>query len=379
MKYKYLLLVLCWVLHSFEHLHAQVRFSSATKISVLTCQPGNELYSLFGHTAIRLKDTTQLLDVVFNYGTFDFNDPQFYTKFVQGRLPYFVTADDYANFIQLYQYEQRGITEQVLNLPDTAAQAIIQGLLINLQPPNNTYAYHFLYDNCTTRILRWVKTGQPLFITKHTPIVPPNTSFRNLLHKYLDRANHPWEKLGVDFLLGLPCDALVSVEQSMFLPEMLQKGLATSKPNLLAKEQILLRYNTTIATETWLSSPIFILGFVALVWLVLARMASPKIRKVLDASLFTIVGLAGALLVFMWLGTNHDTCKYNFNLLWANPLFLLWWFSNKTRRFSSIALSVVLMLTLAGWWWLPQQMNSGFLPIVVLLLSRSIFYATHPK
>lgn len=372
-------MVLCWVFTTKVSLLAQVRFSSATKISVLTCQPGNELYSLFGHTAIRLKDTTQRLDVVFNYGTFDFNDPQFYTKFVQGRLPYFVTADDYTNFIQLYQYEQRGITEQVLLLPDTLTQTIIQGLLTNLQPPNNTYAYHFLYDNCTTRVLRWVKTASPTFISQHTPIVAPNTSFRNLLHKYLDRANHPWEKLGIDFLLGLPCDNKVTIEQSMFLPEMLQKGLATATPNLLTKEHILLPYNAVVSSESWYSTPIFLLGLISLLWLIAAHFSKEKVRVALDATLFTAVGLAGFLLLFMWLGTNHDTCKYNFNLLWANPLFLLWWFGSKTRRFSSMVLCVVLMLTLAGWWWLPQEMNVGFLPLLILLMSRSIFYATNPK
>src|SRR5688500_1732759 len=117
-----------------------------TRITLLTCGPGEELYSLFGHSALRVTDATGL-DIIFNYGTFDFDDPQFYVKFVKGKLLYFVSTERFSDFRRSYQYENRSIIEQDLHLTCEERQRLFDALRINAREENKYYAYEFLFDN----------------------------------------------------------------------------------------------------------------------------------------------------------------------------------------------------------------------------------------
>lgn len=140
--------------------------SSRLRISLLTCTPGDELYSTFGHSAVRVFDSTSSKDIVFNYGMFDFEDPDFYVKFVKGKLRYFVAADNFENFKTEYQYYHRGITEQVINLSAEEKTAIQKFLYNNIREENKYYKYDFLFDNCTTRLRDIIvrnKTAKPVF------------------------------------------------------------------------------------------------------------------------------------------------------------------------------------------------------------------------
>ena len=122
------------------------------QISLLTCSPGEELYTTFGHSAIRILNSQTGSDLVFNYGTFDFEDPDFYQKFIEGKLLYFVSVDSMRNFLWEYQYYQRGITEQILNLTCEEKEKIVRALFENAKNENKFYRYNFTFDNCTTRI-----------------------------------------------------------------------------------------------------------------------------------------------------------------------------------------------------------------------------------
>ena len=106
---------------SFFILHFAFRISAQTdsshlRISLLTCTPGEDLYSTFGHSALRVTDSLNNDDIVYNYGTFDFDEPGFYMKFIRGKLMYYLSTEDFNSFKEFYQSEQRGITEQILNL-----------------------------------------------------------------------------------------------------------------------------------------------------------------------------------------------------------------------------------------------------------------------
>ncbi|MGB4844981.1 MAG: DUF4105 domain-containing protein, partial [Ferruginibacter sp.] len=125
--------------------------SSRLRISLLTCTPGEELYSTFGHSAYRVIDSTSLTDIVYNYGTFNFDDDGFYLKFVQGKLLYYVSAEYFTDFKYLYQSTNRGITEQVLNLSAAEKISMQRFLNNNLKEENKYYKYDFFFDNCTTR------------------------------------------------------------------------------------------------------------------------------------------------------------------------------------------------------------------------------------
>src|ERR1044072_1645516 len=122
-----------------------------TRISVITCGPGDELYSLFGHTALRIIDSVHHSDIVYNWGGFTFDQPNFYLKFMRGKLLYYSTADYYPEFMQEYIEENRGVYEQVLNLDSTSKQQIIEAIKYNMEGDNRFYKYDFLLDNCTTR------------------------------------------------------------------------------------------------------------------------------------------------------------------------------------------------------------------------------------
>src|SRR5690606_14212050 len=175
-------------------------------ISLLTCTPGAELYSSFGHSAFRVQNTATGEDLIFNYGTFDFNDPDFYAKFVRGKLLYFVSLEQYNYFMFQYSYEGRGVTEQILNLDCAMKQELFSALKENIKEEKKYYHYDFLYDNCSTRLWDMLKNHTDANLKLGNILPEKDIRFRNLLHEYLDKGGMFWSKLGIDILLGLPVD-----------------------------------------------------------------------------------------------------------------------------------------------------------------------------
>ncbi len=362
---------------------SQGQDSSHLRISLLTCTPGEELYSTFGHTAIRITDSSSLTDYVYNFGTFNFDDPNFYLKFVRGKLLYYLSAEPFADFAAAYKYEGRGITEQLLNL-DAAEKDSTRNLLNEtLREENRYYLYDFFFDNCTTR-------PRDIIIRHQHPlpalpaVLPAGTSFRNAIHGYLNRYNHPWSKLGIDLLLGAPTDAVMTGAQAQFLPEILMQALDSSKPagSRINNKQVLFSERLRESPSTWLS-PLIVFSIFALLILFGSYYGGNSVQSWLrrfDGLLFFLAGITGIVLLFMWSGTNHAMCRYNYNLVWALPThsLLAFFTASKSRwvqtYFGSTALLSAFLLL--GWFYLPQQMNPGFIPLVVLLMFRSagIYY-----
>ena len=201
------------------------------RISLLTCTPGTELYSTFGHSALRVYDSINNKDLVFNYGTFDFYDPDFYNKFVKGKLLYFVSIDSLPSFMEEYDYYKRGITEQAINISCDEKQKLIALLFENAKEENKYYRYDFNYDNCTTRLRDMLEKAAGKQLETKNILPKPNTTFRNLIHVYLDRGGQQWSKLGIDMLLGHPMDKKVTNREAMFLPDYLLMAFDSSKLN----------------------------------------------------------------------------------------------------------------------------------------------------
>lgn len=355
--------------------------SSHLRISLLTCTPGEELYSVFGHSAYRVVDSSKAFndnwrDVVYNYGTFNFDDDGFYLKFVQGQLLYYVSPEYFSDFKHLYQSTNRGITEQELRL--TAAQkiAIQQFLNDNIKEENKYYKYDFFFDNCTTRLRDILKKQRDSAFTQ-TAVMPKGSRFRRAIHEYLDKNHKDWSKLGIDILLGARCDRVMTPEQMLFLPDNLMKSLDSSAAKMLVSSKNLypvINDNNrgplfTPALVFWLLFiVIFLLGFVK-------NKFVHGFLSGFDGLLFFCTGMLGFILIFMWLGTDHSMTKDNYNLLWAWPTHvILAFFISSTKRavqqyfkFTAVALMAVLI----SWFFLPQQMNNGLLPIVLLLIFRS--------
>lgn len=351
--------------------------SSRIRISLLTCTPGEELYSIFGHSALRVIDSNSVTDHVFNYGTFDFSDEDFYLKFTRGKLLYFVSLDRTEDFIYNYVAEGRGITEQVLKLSADEKKEIKQALIENLKEENRFYKYDFFLDNCTTRLRDIIlkhKHPSPIL----PAVMPADTRFRQAIHQYLEKGGQYWSELGIDILLGAPTDKIMTAAEQEFLPDNLMYALDSAQNTQIVQQKIAVftvpeKDNTNIFLK-----PFVVFSVVLIFYLLLERLKykfAEVFLSILDRLLFFATGFLGILLVLMWTATDHSMTKNNFNLLWAFPGFLICAFvagSDKVFAKKLFLFHAVLMsITLAGWFIFPQEMNNGLLPIVVLLLYRS--------
>ena len=353
--------------------------SSRLRISLLTCTPGEELYSTFGHSAYRVIDSNAVTDIVYNYGTFNFEDDGFYLKFVRGKLLYYVSAEEFNGpygFKAFYQSENRGMIEQVLNL--TASEKIIirKFLNENLKEENKYYKYDFFFDNCTTRLRDILKKQHDSSFCQK-PVMPKGSRFRQAIHQYLDKNGKDWSKLGIDILLGQPCDAVMTPEQMQFLPDNLMKSLDSSDHPMVVSSQDLYSISKDVNNNSSFTPLTFFSALLVVV--VLAGLVKNKFVQAFlqgfDGLFFFFTGVLGIVLIFMWTATDHQMCKNNFNLLWAWPTHtvIAFFVSSKKNwvkkyfKFTAIALTLVLI----SWFFLPQQMNNGLIPIVLLLIYRS--------
>jgi hypothetical protein len=354
----------------------QAQNGDRLQISLLTCEPGQDLNELFGHSALRIIDSNSVNDYVYNFGTFDFEDKNFYLKFIRGKLLYFVDVANYTDFVGYYFASNRQITEQVLQLTAQEKVDIYRAIINNCKDENKFYKYDFFFDNCTTRlkdlIEKYTKSN-----SSNTATMPLNFSFRNAIHQYLDGGQQAWSKLGIDILLGAKTDEVMTASQQQFLPNNLMFALdKTTNPKLVFSKQNIFQLQANKKEKT-LATPFFVLLIISIFFAATLLLANNKIKLIADKFLFVAIGFLGLLLLFMWFGTDHITTKNNYNLLWANPLLLIFACSfSKTKKASKLIAALALLpvlICLLSWYFLPQQLNAALLPIVVLLTWRLCF------
>jgi len=316
---------------------------------------------------------------VYNYGTFDFN-PDFYGKFIRGKLLYYLSVENFPDFLYAYQLEKRSIVEQVLNLSGEDKLKLNAALMLNARAENKYYKYDFLFDNCSTRIKDILKenVSEPVEIKNILPY--EDVTFRELIHYSLNQGRMYWSKLGIDILLGRGLDKPAMNEQTMFLPDYLYKGFDSATVGYAPLvNEVNVIYEAPLRT---LDKPfftpfvVFTIGFCIFLGLSLVNInGKQQILRVLDFLLFLTTGLAGILLIFMWTGTDHQLCRNNYNLLWAIPFHAVAAFFLRRRkrimhRYWAFVFLVYLAL-LVFWVWLPQELNKDLLPVMVLLAWRS--------
>ena len=350
------------------------------RISLLTCSPGEELYSTWGHTAIRVTDSIEGMDVVFNYGTFDDSDPNFYLKFTRGIMIYALSVYPFSDFLIEYKVQNRGIIEQVLLLNCADKTRLFTALQLNGTDSNRFYKYYFHTDNCTTRARDMIvkNTVSPVLFKNIFPDKMP--TFRQLIHVYLNENDQYWNKFGIDLLLGSNLDRKVNNEQAMFLPDYLMKGLDNGVINnipLVEQKQTILENPQLKQSASWFSpTKIFILLLIIIsVLSLLKRQWSEKTLQVFDGIFFLFIGLAGLLMISLWAIRVDTVCRNNFNLLWAWPTHIFIAFILHTNRtwikkyFRSVLILNILLLL--AWFLIPQQLNISLIPIVLLIIFRS--------
>lgn len=281
--------------------------------SVLTCSRGEEIYSTFGHSAIRYQDSVKNIDWVYNYGLFDFYDPNFIPKFCMGKLDYMVGKETMNDFMGQYVYQQRAVKEQILNLSTAQRDSLFRFLEWNILDENKFYRYDFLFNNCATKIIEVLeKTCQLKFQYYQDP---EPKSFRQLIHVNAENSV-PWIDWGMDLALGISTDMIASPKQYCFLPEFVSKSIELS--NIAQKE------NTLIQAEhqrpfDFSFLPVYF-AILILVLFILYKLKPHTWSRILIGVFFIILGIGGFVIGFEWFMTEHTVTKMNWNLGWLNPL-----------------------------------------------------------
>ena len=364
-----------------------IKLSEAAEISVITCSPGNEaLYAAFGHSAIRVRDPKLNMDLAYNYGIFDFDQPNFYLNFAKGYLNYKLGVRRFDRFIYAYQYYNRSVYEQVLDLDSAQRQQLYSFLATNALPENQYYFYDYFYNNCATKVWDAMETEFPEEVIFDDNYVETGYSFRDLVNIYT--VDQPWGDFGIDLCLGLPMDKTLSPKEFMFLPDYIFKGFEKSKIIRDGEQIPLVKTSRTVfesnpnvpAPERSIFTPnvVFWSLFILILAITLYSAIFKKRRlKVLDIFIFSLFGLLGLFLFALWVFTDHAAASNNLNILWANPLYLVavggLLFSRNTRwvKRSFRYNFYFLVLLLLFWYFIPQGYNPAFFPIVMILAIRS--------
>lgn len=371
---------------------AQWQLSDRAEIHIVTCGPyQGELYSAFGHSAIRVKDPLNNFDLIYNYGVFNFNQPHFYLNFAKGHLNYQLAVSYYEPFKNFYVRENRYIHEQVLNLSTGQKQKLFDFLQWNALPENKEYSYDYFYDNCATRVRDAVANTFKDSVRFDGSYVKTDYTIRDLCDLYL--VHQAWGDLGIDLCLGLPMDKKASPYEYMYLPDYIESGfehaqiLQEGSWQPLVKETVLTyeAHPEEQHLNVWTPFVFFMLLLIFGLWLTWRGYKKARASTGFDVVLFSVTGLLGWFLLALWLLTDHKAAAWNFNLLWAFPLhFPVALFFLKKHKPHFLAAYFRLMtfwyiLVLLSWAFLPQDLHYSLVPLTLLLLVRSVYQSQYLK
>lgn len=349
------------------------------EISLITCTPGTEIWSEFGHTAVRVHDITSGMDVAVNYGMFSSNQPYFIPRFIFGLTDYKMDVEPFDAFLAEYAYEGRGVIEQKLNLSVADISAICEALRKNIQPENQVYRYNFFYDNCTTRA-RDIIVDNLNGSVKYPAAMTDSCSFRIMVHGYTK--DFRWTQFGEDLLLGLPADYKTNKSEQQFLPENLMKDfdntLYNGKPLVSSRRMLVVPRNSDTGGGFPLSPMDCVM--ILLVLTVTAELFEYRQHRIfwgIDLFYMLLTGLPGLIITAM-IFSQHPTVSLNLLILILNPLPLIFAYPaiKRTRQHRNYwwwtAWEVLIVLFMIGGFF--QTYPSGMLVLALLLLTRPLLH-----
>jgi len=346
------------------------RLSSEAQISLLTAGPGEDLYAVFGHSALWVYDPVNDIDEVYNWGTFDFDTPNFYSKFLQGRLLYQLSVSPIRNFLFSYDRSGRWIEQQRLNLTAAEKQRIDEFLQVNRRPENIHYLYDFFYDNCATRI-RDLLDQELNLDWGPDPHQDEKRTFRDLVALYVTHI--PWTGFGIDILLGMPSDKVADQWHAMFIPDELFESVQSARH---ADGRLLVEAHAELLPEQYIpgEGTIFTPALILWIFFILGVISLRRIRLAhLFAKVhFTILGLLGLIVFFMWFLSDHIATGMNLDLLWTLPTHLYFVYrtgTEKPGRLPGLYFKVVLIISLillVTWPLNPQDFHPAAFPLIAL-------------
>lgn len=301
------------LIFSFITAFGQTPFlSDKAEISLLTCGTGEELYSLYGHTALRINDPINQIDIVYNYGAFDFSTPNFYGKFVKGDLEYFVTTSSFEEFNYSYVYDNRDIFEQKLNLTPQQKQKIFSELNEVLASEKRFYTYKFIDRNCTTMVRDVINKVLAEPISTKVPDTQKN--YRQILYDY--QTDKFYENLGINLIFGAKTDRQ---SDQLFLPIELLQGIEQTKingkPLSDATVTVFKRQDIKAPQSLWNNFYTFVFAMLSIAFLAYKK-------KSVAIIYLTIIGLLGLFFSLVGLYSLHEEVLWNYNVLVLSPLYL---------------------------------------------------------
>lgn len=300
------------------------------RFSVLTCSPGDEAYSLFGHTALRYVNEEKKVDVVFNYGYFDFNSPGFMWRFALGETDYRLGAVPFRFFIPEYVDRGSSITEQILDLTPEQVERLLNALVENNKPENRVFRYNYFYKNCTTmardKFLEIVSGDSKVVFEESGD----DKSFRDELNRMT--ADHPWFAFGINVILGSDIDETATKEELQFIPSNLMNDLdnayfvdSDGNRRPVVKEKIVLIHENKPKAEQGNFTP-FYASLLLLLLTMIVMLCELRRKKTFwgyDIILMLMQGAAGLGILFMWIFSEHPAVGSNYAILLLNPLALI--------------------------------------------------------
>ena len=304
--------------------------NDSIRLSLLTSALGEEIYSLFGHTAIRYEDPANGGDAVFNYGLFSFNTPNFIFRFSLGETDYQLGATDYAHFAAEYAFDGRSVWQQTLNLSKEEKAELIRLLQENYRPENRVYRYNFFYDNCATRPRDKIEESIIGKVIYPSESQDGSRSFRDIVHQYCK--GHPWARFGIDLCIGSEADRPITQRQMMFAPFYLMDAFAGAQiandsiqRPLVSDKALIVDAVSDEEEGGWMPTPLqcslllFILTAAATIYSLRKRTGLWGVELVL----FGTAGIVGCVLAFLALFSEHPAVSSNFLLLVFHPGQLL--------------------------------------------------------
>lgn len=353
----------------------------SVEIGLITCTPHEEIYSLYGHTALRYHNLRTRQDLVFNYGVFNYKAPHFVARFVLGKTDYELGVIPFAPFCKYYKDWGSEVIEQVLDLTNEEKERITKALALNLRPENSVYRYNFFYDNCSTRprdIIEHNMMGDIIY----SPREDYSPSYRAMIHELT--GHHEWASFGNDLLLGFKADTHTDYRQQEFLPLNLMYSFdhaqvyENGKYRPLVKERrILVKAGVQIREKDFPLSPTVCFLLLAILSLLIASIEYKRKCCIVwfDVVLMTLTGLAGILL-FIMLFSEHPTTSTNLQILILNPLSLLFIpavIRHKKTIYWKMLLCFLILFFLGGFL---QDYAEGMEFLALCLLTR---YLSHLK
>lgn len=366
---------------------SQNTLSEKATVSVITCGSGSELYSTFGHSAFRINDPLTGLDKIYNYGTFDFNAPNFYLNFAKGKLTYQLSTTNFHYFLREYRYENRWVIAQVLNLNQQEIQDVYSFLENNAKPENRAYQYDFFYDNCSTKIEEVIKTVLKDKIEFNNSHIKTTKSHRDLISDYTE--NQQWGKFGIDLALGSVIDREATKDEYKFLPDYIFLAfenatiLTNSKKVPLVKEEQIIIEDVPNHKIASIFSPtpflILLLLSMLIIWITYNNFKKGNRTKYLDFSILLSTGIIGIVVLLLWFATSHTATYKNLNFLWAfapNTVVAFFILKKKLSNWVLLYLKllvILLLTTFVVWIFKIQVFNMAFLPLLIALLIRYLY------